>query len=504
MRRPLVIHPFFFALFPALSLVSDHIELLSINNTVVVIAIVTLVVAFLSLLLLRSLVKDRQQAGLLVSLSLLLFFSYGHVFDFVTTNFESLGVRHRHLLLAWSMLAILVMRFSLRARTDSQVYTNFLNLMGALLVLISFVHIAGYEIATRDYWQPTEEFESAIRKPDQNDVLPDIYYVILDGHASSSTLREIYDHDDAEFIDHLKEVGFFIADESRSNYAMTALSLASSLNMEHVNSPSNLLNMDQTDVQVPMQMIENNTSMRFLKSKGYRIIFLGSGFGVTQRNRHADLEVDCGYVDETLGRFIQSTLIRAVADKSHLIENDQRNRVLCTFLELAAVHRIEGPTFVFAHIAPPHWPFLFDASGNRIHLEKLDAPQEKEAYIDQLIFVDKKIEDLIDEILLRSELDPIMIIQSDHGPGLGFESDDRWQNPTRENLRERMRILNAYYLPNGGSDSFYEAITPVNTFRLIFNTYLGSHFPLLSDQSYFSTYANPYRFIDVTESVKYD
>ena len=46
----------------------------------------------------------------------------------------------------------------------------------------------------------------------------------------------------------------------------------------------------------------------------------------------------------------------------------------------------------------------------------------------------------------------------------------------------------------------YPAISPVNTFRLIFNTYLGADYPLLEDISYdspvpyvfdFSTVSNP-------------
>jgi hypothetical protein len=65
-----------------------------------------------------------------------------------------------------------------------------------------------------------------------------------------------------------------------------------------------------------------------------------------------------------------------------------------------------------------------------------------------------------------------------------------------------MRIFNAYYLPEGGQDLLYESITPVNSFRLIFNHYFDANFGLLNDYSYFSNYfKQPYKFIDVTNIV---
>ena len=44
-----------------------------------------------------------------------------------------------------------------------------------------------------------------------------------------------------------------------------------------------------------------------------------------------------------------------------------------------------------------------------------------------------------------------------------------------------MRILNAYYLPADGEQLLYESISPVNTFRFVFNQYFDAGFPLLDD-----------------------
>ena len=58
-----------------------------------------------------------------------------------------------------------------------------------------------------------------------------------------------------------------------------------------------------------------------------------------------------------------------------------------------------------------------------------------------------------------------------------------------------MAILNAYYLPGNGGNSLYPAISPVNTFRVVFNAYFGGRFPLLPDTSYYSSYNDPYHFM---------
>jgi hypothetical protein len=251
-------------------------------------------------------------------------------------------------------------------------------------------------------------------------------------------------------------------------------------------------------------MIENNNVMGFLKSKGYTFIFVGSGYGVTQGNRFADREIKCGYIDETVGRIIQSTLIWPAADHFQIMANDDRNKRLCAFSKLADMPGIAGPKFVFAHILAPHSPFLFDANGDPVRVYATDPEHTMRYYVNQLIFVNKKVEEMVDEILAKSEVEPIIILQGDTGPPYGFEAEAALQNQANEIYQQNMRILNAYYLPQNGAQWMYQGISPVNTFRLIFNIYLDTDFPLLDDQSYFLTVDHPFRFINVTESVDYD
>lgn len=108
-----------------------------------------------------------------------------------------------------------------------------------------------------------------------------------------------------------------------------------------------------------------------------------------------------------------------------------------------------------------------------------------------------QIQKFVDAIIAHSKRPPVIIIQADHGPGAWLD----WKDINKTNLKERLTILNACYIPDGVDIGLYEGITPVNTFRLIFNYYLGTDFELLEDKSYFALWDAPYKLIDVTENI---
>src|SRR5262249_40066818 len=120
-------------------------------------------------------------------------------------------------------------------------------------------------------------------------------------------------------------------------------------------------------------------------------------------------------------------------------------------------------------------------------------------YRKQAAFVTEQVERVIDAILANSPEPSVIILQSDHGSGIGLSTESLEQ----ADLPERMSILNAYYLPrsDGGKGALYPSISPVNSFRVFLNAYFGAGLDLLPDRSYFSTWNDPFRFIDVTDRV---
>ena len=104
-------------------------------------------------------------------------------------------------------------------------------------------------------------------------------------------------------------------------------------------------------------------------------------------------------------------------------------------------------------------------------------------YQNQLTFLNEKILQAMDTLISESDTPPIIVLQGDHGP---------WLQPKNK----RMWILNAYYLP-GQADKLYPTISPVNTFRLIFDEYFGGTYDMLEDVSYFSPVPKLYEFSEI-------
>ena len=104
-----------------------------------------------------------------------------------------------------------------------------------------------------------------------------------------------------------------------------------------------------------------------------------------------------------------------------------------------------------------------------------------------------KLKVTIDSIVAQSSQDPVVIIQGDHGPGARFSLY------TLEGtyVRERFSILNAYHLPGGGERVLYDSISPVNTFRVVFNHYFGTSYGILVDKSFYTPFLRPYEFVPV-------
>ena len=127
---------------------------------------------------------------------------------------------------------------------------------------------------------------------------------------------------------------------------------------------------------------------------------------------------------------------------------------------------LPGKKFVYAHLYITHQPFVFYPDGSFHPFLK----QGDSAYADQVLFAETRLLEVVKTILAKSEKPPIIIIQGDHSYPNGIE---------------RVRIFNAYYLPDGGNENLYDTITPVNTFRVVFNTYFGGNYEILPDKSWY-------------------
>ena len=181
-----------------------------------------------------------------------------------------------------------------------------------------------------------------------------------------------------------------------------------------------------------------------------------------------------------------------------IIEADS---ILFAFNKLNEIPEVKEPTFTYTHILAPHFPYVFDSEGNKTppkYTKEFAGSRgwkEKDRYVGQLIFINKKVKETVEALLSKSETQPIIIIQGDHGTASRDQMDIDINKISKEQFDERMNILNAYYLPRSGGKELYETVTPVNSFRKILNLYFGTKYEMLPDTSYFSQHRANFKFV---------
>jgi hypothetical protein len=507
MKNQPAIHPFLFALFPVAFLYSHNIQELSFDVIIHPLGVI-LGGAVLYWFLLVWLFKDKRKAGLLTLLCLFFVFSYGHILAPITALSKTIG-RHRYFLPVVAASFAWVSYRILRTRVDLRRTTAILNVTALVLIAVPAVNIGRHHIqrALAPDNQPL-----AVSEPSSTSVqtvgreasaLPDIYYIIFDRYASLRTLRESYHYDNTPFVAHLESRGFFVASESRANYHRTYLSLAASLNMEYLDDWRAAADSDAPDVV--FNRLQDYQVWRFLKMRGYKFLHVGSWWEPTRKNSYADVNL---YYAPLLSEF-SINLLRTTILYPFLIEKHwdiYRAWSLHALEALKEIPFVEGPKYVFAHVLLPHHPYVFDRDGKPVTLAEIQRRGDRENYLNQLIFTNKKIEHLVDVLLSRSSSPPIIILQSDEGPffaeefgGLNPSKTLNWHHLSVEALRAHMEIFNAYHLPGFDQRELYASVSPVNSFRLVFNHYFDADFRLLDDKHFIHESEFHRAFIDITD-----
>lgn len=508
MKRSFVFHPLMLAAFPVVALYAYNAQELPLS-TVLVPLLVALAVASLLLLSTWLICRSINKAGIIVSLFLALLLSTGYLFNLR----KWLGASTPYivgalLFVIWAVLFPYLLYLIVRTRKTLRNPTIILNVATVAMVVVSL-----FTIGTNEYrrWNSGQECTASEATVDvqvsEGQKLPDIYYIVLDRYAGASTLAEAYGFANGDFVDYLSSKGFYVASESSANYVRTSESLASSLNMEYIDY------MDEgSNDLLPMNVrVENNAVQRSLKAAGYKFVYVGSWWGPTRENHYADININyCARTDEFSESLATMTMPYYVAAEAGLIGDKrmtQWKRTQFELDELAEIPDMEEPTFTFAHMLVPHVPYVFDRDGSFLLPEEANRRGDVENYCNQLIATNGMVKALVDKLLMDSEVAPIIILQADEGPyPERYDANYRsfnWGKATDVEIRQKFRILNAYYLSGVDSSVLYPTMTPVNSFRLVFDLYFGTGLGLLPDKSYaYVDYSHPYQFLDVTDKLR--
>ena len=525
MEIPRLFHPLLFSFFPTFYVYSQNIHILIPTELLLPLLVISggTVVGFF---ILGKILKNKIKAAIIITLFLVLFFSYGHVYNVLNDiSPENLDLgKHRYLLIPFSVIFVSGIVYFLKTKRKLDSATKITNVMSAVIMLvISMTVITNvlegnfYGSQTLDYeekmlglgssqeFNPSDLFSNTssksiidIQNTLRDNNLPDIYYIITDEYESYQGLKEFLNYDNGNFVNYLKQKGFFVNEKSFANYPRTIQSVSSSLNMEYLDKITEQVGINSKSFHLLNEHISNNKVMSNMKSRDYVVVNMGSMWGPNMGFSKVDVNL-CEFKQINSNSLMNELLLSSMFGyiQERFTEQGRRDGILCTFDELYAINeKIPKQKFVFAHINLPHPPFIFGPNGEHVTPGiTLDSSKwdDRNAYVDQIKFANKKLKVLIDK-LLESEEKPIIILQGDTGSL--FTGD--FSKSSIITIRERLSNLNAIYIPDEKYALFYDGMTPVNTFRIIENTVFDGDYLLLEDKAYWSTNDAPLNYEDVT------
>lgn len=338
---------------------------------------------------------------------------------------------------------------------------------------------------------------------------PDIYHFIFDRYARQDVLRSDFGIDDSETGRFLEQNGFFVTTGSFANYPKTGPSLASTFYMDYLDHLADRPDLNGANWHPIYDMLDDHRVGRFLKARGYEFLQFGSWWKGTAYNPLADenhpyafSEFATAYLKKTVAKPVFHLLPDSGVTMRLDWDNGQCQRVADQLRRIEATGEGEKPTYVFAHVLVPHGPYVFAPDGSCLTQKEAAARGEQQGYADQIAYAGRMIRELVTALQGREDK-PVIIIQADEGPFPEWTQDVPWQEAPAEELRVKTAIINAYFFPEGDYDLLYPDITPVNSYRVLFDTVFGTDLGLLEDRVYVFPHGGQlYEYHDVTDKVR--
>ena len=501
-REPLPFYPLVVAAFPVVSVYSANLAYVPASQIVRPLLLTVGAAAGLTLVL-GLLLRDAARGAAAATVVAISFFGYAWFVAVAAKPFE--GVLSPTAVWATATVALAALAaWRIRTARPLNVLATFIGIVA--LANLGFGLVRSARLAARAPRQGLGASAKAAEKPD-------VFYIVLDGHGRSDAIRRAIGYDNSPFVEGLKKRGFYVAEGSHSNYCQTELSLSSSLNMDLV--PHLLPKVGpETEDRTPLAgLIDENEVARLFRAQGYRFLAVTSGFPPV-RFTSADLQLGTRWG----GTMVESTLVQmtplARGDTVGSMFDARRKNLVGAFENVASLAPpTPQPRFVMVHILAPHPPFVFDRDGNALphkgvygfwdgddYMTYVGTHEEyRKGYAGQVEWVERQTLATIDRLLAGSGgRRPVVIVQGDHGSKLHLAQNSL----DGTDLHECFPILNAYLVPEAVRKDLYPTITPVNSFRVLLHGLFGDALPRLPDRSWYSRYATPYAFTDVTSRIE--
>ena len=461
---------------------TENYDLVPVKDALVLTGIyilTTLTITGLLWLIFRNLLKASLGAFTLLAFH----FFFGAIHDEFKKLFDGAFVTKYSFILPASFILILFLLILIQKWNKPLLnVTLYLN---ALLILLIIFDSGRFVFKSFNTIKTNESITGFIECRDCKK--PNIYLILSDEYAGSEALKDIFSFDNSAFEEDLRKRNFHVVPSPSSNYNYTPYSIASLFNMNYLNGITDKSN-DINNRNISFKNINKNNLTNFLYKSGYDFVNL-SLFDFADKPTN----INNNKFYSTRGALISSQTLTGRIKKDlwyHLITtfdfkwaqkrmlNQSINTIQQQFENTisAAENKSKTPLFIYTHFMMPHYPYLFDKTGNQLSFEESMQGSRKDLYLQYLQYSNNQFLSLIDSIQEKDKTNPVIILMSDHGFNKyesSFGSSYNFKN-----------IINIY-LPDKHYSNIPDSLSNVNLFRLVFNHQFRLQLPLLKDSTIF-------------------
>lgn len=433
-----------------------------------------LVIDIILLVIFYLLYKNIRKAALAAFISLSIFFFFGPLYDTLKEIADNTFLIKYSFLLSALFCIYIVSLLLVKKATLGIRLLQFLNTLFFIFII--------YDLCVITFKITSEDKEPNFFVKTSN-LKPDVFLLVLDGYAGQEQLFTDFSFDNSFFLNDLKELGFHILKESRSNYSDTPFSVSSLLNFEYLD----LKDFSYTDQNLNYcyKRISKNAVVKVFKDYGYEFV----------NNSIFDIGDDASLIEKTFllsgidlissqtltsrirrdlfNNFVMNHMRQSAVYKDFVFRDYRNNDKL--YRKSLTDFRNGGnkPRFIYTHLMMPHFPYYYNAKGELNKLEDLrfDQLNRKDLYLGYLQYCNLKVLSLISEILRSSEKPIAILLLSDHGYRYELRRDLHFSN------------LAAIYLPNKDYSGYYDSLTNVNQFRILFKKLFNYSLPVIKDST---------------------
>jgi len=500
------IHSFLLPVFFTLHNYLQYYGLVSAGVALKVLGEFTVAVV-LFLLLTLALTKKLAHSLQITTLVFFPLLFYGVIKDFFSKTLQIPMLARYTLLFPFIALAVILVCILIRKKKSflkTNFFQNILLLVFILVDMIPLIYLQSSFFLNRNLLVTKKILDiSKMPVPAEK---PDVYFLLFDCYPGTGFLSDYMKFDNKAIESELKQKGFRVILDPKSNYNRTAFSMVSEFNFEYLKGINNNTRLRSNHYNRALYTMRSAAVPAVFDHLGYKIynlsIFEFAGLQPLYNENFLTLpERDVLLFNTFTGRFKNDILwnfssgrfsnsffrylIGDYRESQILLElakRDFTNRIIDSIAKIPE-ETVKQPKFVYAHFFLPHPPFFYNERGesNNLDLVLKDSSYfSKDLFLPYLKYTNRVMLKVVDSIFNKSTRPPVIIIQSDHG------STDYEGCPDIPYLT--VKNFAAFYFPDNNYTGLYDTLSNINTFPVLFNKYFKTAIPLQGDTATYLRY----------------